>query len=151
MLSIVLLTSLTRLPFPTHFTEGVGTLNMFSAALAGVMGTAIVGRILNVVMERNFTLLSSEVDGVGYDPHVMPFGEMYGAVQVQALMESMKEIYGWLIVVAVGCLIILSLRASDIRPNKVIQPTFHRISLLMRREVLARLRYRRRRKIVGAE
>ena len=151
MLSIVLLTSLTRLPFPTHFTEGVGTLNMFSAALAGVMGTAIVGRILNVVMERNFTLLSSEVDGVGYDPHVMPFGEMYGAVQVQALMESMKEIYGWLIVVAVVCLIILSLRASDIRPNKVIQPTFHRISLLMRREVLARLRYRRRRKIVGAE
>ena len=144
MLSIVLLTSLTRLPFPTHFTEGVGTLNMFSAALAGVMGTAIVGRILNVVMKRNFTLLSSEVDGVGFDPHTMSFGEMYGAVQVQALMESMKEIYGWLIVVAIVCLVALSLRASDIRPNKVIQPTFHRISLLMRREVLVRLRYRRR-------
>ena len=150
MLSIVLLTSLTRLPFPTHFTQGVGTLNMFSAALAGVIGTAIVGRILNVVMRRNFILLSSQVDSVGYDPTTMPsIGEMYGAVQVQALLESMKEIYGWLIVVAVASLLILMFRASDIRPTKAIQPTFHRISLLMRREVLARLRYRRRQRNIA--
>lgn len=150
MLSIVLLTSLIRLPFPTHFTQGVGTLNMFSAALAGVIGTAIVGRILNVVMRRNFMLLSSQVDSVGYDPTTMPsIGEMYGAVQVQALLESMKEIYGWLIIVAVASLLILMFRASDIRPTKAIQPTFHRISLLMRREVLARLRYRRRQRNIA--
>ena len=144
MLSIVLLTSLTRLPFPTHFTQGVGTLNMFSAALAGVIGTAIIGRILNVVTARNFMLLSSEIDATSYNPDTMPLGELYGAVQVQSLLEAMKEIYGWLIVVAIACLIILSLRKSDIQPTKVIQPTFRRISLLMRRELLLRLRQRRR-------
>lgn len=145
MLSIILLTSITRLPFPTQFTQGVGTLNMFSAALAGVMGTAVVGRLLNIVMRRNYMLLSSQLDGVGYDPTTMPsINEMYGAVQVQALIESMKEIYGWLIVVALASLLVLTMRASDIRPTKVIQPTFHRISLLLRRETLVRLRYRRR-------
>ena len=144
MLSIVLLTSLTRLPVPTHFTQGVGTLNMFSAALAGVIGTAIIGRILNVVTARNFMLLSSEIDATSYNPDTMPLGELYGAVQVQSLLEAMKEIYGWLIVVAIACLIILSLRKSDIQPTKAIQPTFRRISLLMRRELLLRLRQRRR-------
>lgn len=144
MLSIVILTSLTRLPFPNHFTEGVGTLNMFSAALASVIGTAIVGRLLKVVLTRNATLLGSEVDGVAYDTiHAMPLGQLYGAVQVQALVEAMKEIYGWLIVVAIAALVILTLRASDIRPDKVIQPTFRRISLLMRRDLLQRLRLRR--------
>ena len=143
ILSIVLLTSLTRLPFPTHFTEGVGTLNMFSAALAAVIGTAVVGRALNVVMARNGMLLGSEVVAVSYSMEHIQLGQMYGAVQIQALLEAMKEIYGWLIVVGVGCLIALSLRMSDIRPTKAIQPTFHRISLLMRRELLARLRHRR--------
>lgn len=151
ILSIVLLTSLTRLPFPTHFTEGVGTLNMFSAALAAVIGTAIVGRVLNVVLARNGMLLGSEVVAVSYSAEHIPLGQMYGAVQIQALLEAMKEIYGWLIVVGVSCLIALSLRMSDIRPTKVIQPTFHRISLLMRRELLARLRYRRRRRLLAAK
>ena len=143
MLSIIILTSMTRLPFPTHFTAGVGTLNMFSAALAGVIGTAVVGRIMRVVVTRNSMLLGAEVDGLSFNPAVMPFGELYGAVQVQALMEAMKEIYGWLVVLGIACLIGLSLRVSDIRPTKVIQPTFRRISLLMRRELLQRLRYRR--------
>lgn len=147
MLSIVILTSITRLPFPTHFTQGVGTLNMFSAVLASVIGTAIVGRILKVMVRRNAMLLGSEIDGVAHDAlSAMTLPELYGAVEVQALMEAMKEIYGWLIVVAMACLVILTLRVSDIRPDKVIHPTFRRISLLMRRELLERLRYRRQKR-----
>jgi len=143
MLSIILLTSLTRLPFPTHFTQGVGTLNMFSAALASVIGTAVVGRVLKIFVARNSVLLGAQADGVAHDLGHMPLGELYGAVQVQSLIEAMKEIYGWLIVLAIFCLVCLSLRQSDIRPTLVIQPTFRRISLLMRRELLSRLRYRR--------
>lgn len=147
MLSIVILTSLTRLPFPTHFTQGVGTLNVFSAALASVIGTAIVGRVMKWMVTRNAMLLGSEVDGVAHDTlRSMSLPELFGAVQVQALIEAMKEIYGWLIVVAIAVLIILTLRVSDIRPDKVIQPTFRRISLLMRRELLQRLRYRRQKR-----
>ena len=121
---------------------------MFSAALAAVIGTAIVGRVLNVVMARNGMLLGSEIVAVSYSMEHIQLGQMYGAVQIQALLEAMKEIYGWLIVVGVGCLIALSLRMSDIRPTKAIQPTFHRISLLMRRELLARLRYRRHKRSI---
>ncbi len=143
MLSIVILTSITRLPFPTHFTQGVGTLNMFSAALASVIGTAIVGRFLKVLIARNSVVLGAEIDGVSDAAKALPLDQLYGAVQVQSLLEAMKEIYGWLIVVAIACLIILTLRMSDIRPNKVIQPSFRRISLMMRRETLVRLRFMR--------
>ena len=117
---------------------------MFSAALAGVIGTTIVGRILRYVVSRNAMLLGSEIDGVCDAIRNLSFGEIYGAVQVQALIEAMKEIYGWLIVVAVASLIILSLRQSDIRPTKVIEPTLRRIALLMRRDILGRLRIRHR-------
>ena len=145
MLSVVLLTSLTRLPFPNHFTEGVGTLNMFSAALASVISTTIIGRILRFVAQRNAMLLGGDIDGVCDAIRQLPIGEIYASVQIQALIEAMKEIYGWLIVVAIASLIILSLRQSDIRPTMAIEPTLRRIALLMRRDIIGRLRIHRRR------
>lgn len=55
-----------------------------------------------------------------------------GMVQVQALLESMKEIYGWLLFVAILCLIGLMLRYSGIRPVKVIEPTYRFIHNFLR-------------------
>ena len=39
----------------------------------------------------------------------------------------MKEIYGWLLLLALLCLVGLMLRHSDIRPMKVVEPTYRLI------------------------
>lgn len=142
MISTVLLTSITRLPFPFHFTQGVCLHNLFSSALAANIGTAIVGRLFTVTIARNSMWLSEGMDHVNESIRHIPFAQLYGTVQQQAVLESMKEIYGWLLVVAIGCLIALMLRHSGVHPRKVIEPTYRTIYNLMRGEVKLRLRLR---------
>ncbi len=134
IIAISLLTALTRLPFPHHFTQGVATQNMFSAALAGPIGAAVVGRMLTVATARNAMEISQAFDGTNAASNQLPLGQIYGTVQVQALMESMKEVYGWLLVLGIVCLIGLTLRYSDIRPVKVIHPTYRAINNMIRGE-----------------
>jgi len=57
VMAISLLTSLTRLPFPFHFFQGITIQNMFSAALGAAIGNAIVGHVLNVVMKKTVCCL----------------------------------------------------------------------------------------------
>ncbi|MBQ8493497.1 MAG: hypothetical protein IJ464_04370 [Alistipes sp.] len=145
MVAVMMLTANARLPFPYTFLHGLSFQNMFSAALAGPIGTAIVGRLLKVVMARNSMLLGAKMDGVALSTLHVDYGELYGQVQVQSLLESMKEIYGWLFFVAILCLIVLMLRYSGIKPHRVIEPTYRRIHKFIRYDMRIRLRYQRRR------
>ena len=52
-----------------------------------------------------------------------------------ALLDSMKEIYGWLLLLALLCLVGLMMRYSDIRPRKVIEPTYRLIHRYIRRDI----------------
>ncbi len=159
MIAIALITAISRLPYPYHFTQALSTQNMFSAALAAPIGTAIVGRWLTVTMARRSMVLSESIDAL--NPSIVQlqnasahmsieqirgaFGQIYGAVQVQALMESMKEIYGWLLVIGILCLMGLTFRYSDIRPVKVIHPTFRAINAIIRGDFKIKRRFTKHR------
>ena len=132
IVAVAVLTSLTRLPFPFHFMQGVMMQNLFSASLAGVIGTTIVARAMKVVMTRNAAWLSEGMDSISLSTLHTPFMALYGEVQVQALLETMKEIYGWLLWVAIAAIIALGVRYSGIRPRHVIHPTFRVISKAVR-------------------
>ena len=149
IVAVLMLTANARLPFPFIFLHGLSFQNMFSAALAGPIGNAIVGRALTVVMARNSMLLGERLDAVTLSTVRMPFGELYGMVQVQSLLESMKEIYGWLLFVAILCLIGLMLRHSDIRPMKVIEPTYRTIHMLVQHSIRHRMKIRKKLSILN--
>lgn len=144
IISTTLLTSITRLPFPFHFTQGVTLHNMFSSVLAGNIGTALVGRLFKVSMTRNTMWLSEGTDHVNQDIRNLSIGNLYGMIQVQALVESMKEVYGWLLFVAILCLMGLMMRYSSIRPRRVIEPTYRVIYKFIRTDVRRHLRIRQR-------
>lgn len=143
MVAVMMLTANARLPFPFIFLHGLSFQNMFSAALAAPIGNAIVGRALKVIMTRNTMLLSQNMDSVTLSTSRTPMGELYGMVQAQSLMESMKEVYGLLLFVAILCLVILMVRYSSFRPIRVIEPTYRFIYNFCKKEVFARLRVRR--------
>ena len=94
-------------------------------------------------MTRNSMLLSQNMDLVSLSTSRSPMAELYGMVQVQSLLESMKEVYGLLLLVVILCLIILMLRYSSFRPIRVIEPTYRFIYNFYKKEVFARLRVRR--------
>lgn len=143
MVAVMMLTANARLPFPFTFLHGLSFQNMFSAALAGPIGNAIVGRVLKVVMARNSMLLGERMDNVELSTGVTPLSELYGMIQMQSLLESIKEIYGWLLFIAILCLIVLMLRYSGIRPMKVIEPTYRTIYKLLRKNIKLQLLPRR--------
>ena len=148
MVAVMMLTANARLPFPFTFLHGLSLQNMFSAALAAPIGNAIIGRLLKVVMTRNTMLLGERMDSVELSVGYVQLGELYGMIQVQSLLESMKEIYGWLLFIAILCLIGLMMRYSNIRPIKIIEPTYRTIHRFIRKDISFRLRLHRRNSIL---
>ena len=99
IIAICFLTALSRVPFQ-HFFEAVSVQAFVSAGFGSVLGTAILGRALNVVMKKNAILLSANLDHVNPVIGYIPQGALYGALQQQALMVTMKELYGWLTIMS---------------------------------------------------
>jgi hypothetical protein len=95
-------------------------------------------------MARNSMLLGERLDAVTLSTTHTPFGKLYGMIQVQSLLESMKEIYGWLLFVAILCLIGLMLRHSNIRPKKVIEPTYRAIHQVVQHSIRYRMLIRKK-------
>ena len=132
--AITFLTALTRIPFQ-HFFQGVTLQNFVSASLGGAVATAALGELLKRLMHRNAMLLGSTLDSVNPAAVHSPLGTLYGAVQQQALMLSMKEIYGWLAIVGIGCIGLFMIHESDIplRPDRTIYPTWRAVRNLLKR------------------
>lgn len=117
IISIVFLTSIVQsgLPF-TVFPQAL-TINGFTGAVMGAtLGPALIGEWLSRTMAKNSALLSANI--VDFNPQVthMPPGELFGLVQVQALVVSMKEIYGWLLIIAQTALLLILIGYGPVRP-----------------------------------
>lgn len=125
-----------RVPF-VHFFQGVTIQNLVSASLAGAFGTAVLGEILKTVLQRNVMLLGSAADAVNIEASNIGIGALYGAVQQQALMVSLKEIFGMLTIAGLVCVLLLLVCGSDLpKPKRTLYPTLRYIRRIVRRESL---------------
>lgn len=117
IITIVFLTSIVQsgLPFPV-FPQAL-TINGFTGAVMGAtLGPAIVGEWLSHVMARNASLLGVNINDVNASVAHIPLSQLNGMVQQQALLESMKEIYGWLLIIGLTFLLIVGVSYSSLRP-----------------------------------
>ncbi len=142
VMAICLLTALCQLPFPFHFFQGVAIQGFMSAVCGSVIGTAIVGHWLNLTMKKNYMLLGMTADRVNPEAAHLPLPQLYGAVQAQSLMVSMKEICGILLIFSITCVLIFLLHKSSIRPLKVIHPRFKTIRRAIYHDLKVRIWFR---------
>ncbi len=117
IVTIVFLTSIVQsgLPF-TVFPQAV-TINGFTGAVMGAtLGPALIGEWLRHAVAKNASLLGAGI--VDFNPDIthIPFAELYGMVQAQALLVSMKEIYGWLLIIALVSLLLIIVAYGPMRP-----------------------------------
>lgn len=144
IVAILMLTANSRLPFPYVFLHGLAFQNLFSAALASPIGNAIAGRILKSLMSRNTMQISENLDHSIFSSAHIDINEIFGMVQIQSLLEAMKEIYGFLLLIALISLIGLMLRYSGIRPHKVIEPTYRVIHKFIQQDLRHSLKLKQR-------
>ena len=117
IISIVFLTSIVQSGLPFQVFPQALTINGFTGAVMGAtLGPAIIGELLRHTMAKNASLLGANISNTQLDIAFAPIGHLYGMVQTQALLVSMKEIYGWLLIAALVSLIVILLSYSSVRP-----------------------------------
>lgn len=137
IISIIFLTSMTPGESHLHFLifPQALTINGFTGAvMSAAFGPAIIGEFLNKVMTRNSALLSAGVVDVNPNIAGRSLDELYGLVQVQALVESMKEIYGWLLIAALVALVVIIVSYAPLRPSAIF-PKWKTIRKLIRHNI----------------
>ncbi len=137
IVAICFLTALSRVPFQ-YFFQAVALQAFVSAGFGGALGTAALNRLLSVVLRKNVMLLSSTLDHVHPAVGRLSVEQLYRAVQQQALMVSMKELYGWLVWASLFCFFLFLLTENSVRPLKTLHPRYR----LIRRYVKHELRMR---------
>ncbi len=139
IIEISFITMLSKVPFQNFF-QAVSIQGFASTTLAGVIGSAVLGRVLKVMLVENGISLGATLDRVNPTVAHLSVGQVYGALQEQVLMVTMKEIYGWLTLISLFCLLVFVLHESSLRPYKAIHPAYR----LIRRFIKHELRMRER-------
>ena len=117
IISIVFLTSIVQSGLPFHIFPQALTINGFTGAVMGVtLGPAVIGELLHHTMAKNAALIGASMTSTNSGITFAPLGRLYGLVQAQALVVSMKEIFGWLLIIALISLLIILVSYSSVRP-----------------------------------
>ncbi len=139
IISIVFLTSILQGGMHFFVFPQALTINGFTGAVMGAtLGPALIGEFLSHTMAKNASLIGSVFTDLNPAAVHAPLGQIYGMVQVQALVVSMKEIYGWLLIAAIVSLTIILVGYGRGRPS-VIFPKWRTIRKLLRRSVKAQI------------
>lgn len=134
IIGICFLTVLSRIPFQNFF-QSLSIQAFFSAGISGVFGTAALTRLFKLLTKRNSMLLSSELDHVNTLAVSLPSDELFRTVQMQSVMISMKEIYGWLTLLGLFCLLIFMIKESSINAKLAIHPSYQTIRRILKRQL----------------
>lgn len=117
IISIIFLTSIVQSGLTFQVFPQALTINGFTGAVMGAtFGPAVIGEFLRHVMAKNASLLGANLTDFNPETMHMPFAQLYGMVQTQALVVSMKEIYGWLLIVALISLTVILVSYGPVRP-----------------------------------
>ena len=136
IISIVYLTSIVQSGLSFQVFPQALTINGFTGAVMGAtFGPAVIGEFLRHTLAKNASLLGAPLTDFNSDAAATPLGHLYGLVMKQALVVSMKEIYGWLLIAAVVSIVIIALSYGPVRPHAIF-PKWRTIRKVIRRFAL---------------
>ncbi len=120
IISIVFLTSIVQSGLPFQVFPQALTINGFTGAVMGAtLGPALIGELLSHTVAKNAALIGSALTATNPLAVRIPAGQLYGMVQLQALVVSMKEIYGWLLIAALVALTVILVSYGYVRPQAI--------------------------------
>lgn len=134
VVAIVLLTNLVKVPFQ-HFWQALSVQAFVSAGFGGLLGTAVIQNVLKELTAKNFTLLSANLDHVNHKLQKADMGAVFGLLQSEVLLVSFKELYGYLVLLALACMVVFILYRYPYYPKLTLYPRTRVIIRYLRREI----------------
>lgn len=116
-----------------HFFQVLSILGFVRTGFGSVFGSAVYNRILQYIVPENFQTISMELDFVNTAINPCSFGNIYSEAMKQAMLVSLKEMYGWVCIIGV---LFLCLLLSEKFLNKTLAgrlPRIRRIKCIMKR------------------
>jgi MFS family permease len=105
MLNIILTLYIAQIvPFQHRF-QVLCIMGFIREGIGSPIATAYVGRLLKVCHQANYLSLSSELDAPNPIVNRLPFDALYGELQRQSLLVSIKEIFGYAVLFGIVLLI----------------------------------------------
>ena len=102
-----------------HYFEAMCVIGFIRTSFGAPLNSAILARLLKYASLENTATLGGEIDAM--HPMAHSFMTLYGEFQRQILLVSLKEVYGYAVIVAI--VILLAILASDyrwlIRPRRM--------------------------------
>lgn len=133
IISIVFLTSIPQSGLHFFVFPQALVINGFAGAVMGAtFGPAVIGEFLRHTMARNYALIGARFTDFNSAANI-PTGQLYGIAQQHALIVSMKEIYGWLLIIAILSTLVIALGFRPVRPSAIF-PTWRNIRRMFRKE-----------------
>lgn len=118
VISIVFLTSIVQSGLHFFVFPQALTINGFTGAVIGAtLCPTLIGEFLRHIMAKNYALIGSSFTDV--ESVRLQMAQLYGMVQRHALVVSMKEIYGWLLIVGILSLAIILINYDLVRPSAI--------------------------------
>ncbi|MCM1006264.1 MAG: hypothetical protein NC402_08220 [Prevotella sp.] len=120
IISIVFLTSILQGGMHFFVFPQALTVNGFTGAVvSATLCPALIGEFFRHVMAKNASLSSASfTHTAGLSPDI-PLPEVFGSLQLQAMVVSMKEIYGWLLMAALIIMFVILVSYSPVRPSAI--------------------------------
>ncbi len=132
IISIVFLTSIVQSGLHFFIFPQALTVNGFTGAVMGAtLGPAIIGELLRRTVATNASVIGSRFTFINAETGNYALQQLYGTLQRQALVVSMKEIYGWLLIIAISALVIISVSYGPIRPSAIF-PKWRKIRKILK-------------------
>lgn len=117
IISIIFLTSIVQSGLPFMVFPQALTVNGFTGAvMSAAFGPAVIGEFFTHTMAENTALLSTAIVDINPETATIPVGQIFEIIQKQALIVSMKEVYGWLLIVAISSFLLILVSHSALRP-----------------------------------
>lgn len=117
IIAITFIAALMEVPF-SNFWQSLTVQSFISASCGALVGEAFLKQVFKMVMKKNEMMLSANLDNVNPVAGRIPIDVLYGRLQHQAMLVSMKEIYGWLCIAGFFCLLMFLLKESTLRPHR---------------------------------
>lgn len=117
-----------------HFFQVLAILGFVRTGFGSVLGSAIYSRIMQYLIPENFQTISMELDAVNTAINEHAFTGIYAEAAKQAILVSLKEMYGWVCIIGIVFLCLILCEKFLNRNIAGRLPRIRRIKQIMQRE-----------------